>query len=243
VSDRPQLALAGVTTLLCDADGTLFPSEEPAFVASAAITRRIAERYGLTGDFSPEGLRSASTGRNFRDTTAQRLAEAGIAISPDELEQWVQRENDAVTERLAEALVVETDVVRAVKQLEARYRLALVSSSALRRLDACLDVTGLADYFPSRLRFSAEDSLDHPVSKPDPAVYRLALERLGCQPGEAIAIEDSVSGTRSAVGAGLVTLGIVQFAPPGERRSLRDRLHDAGATAVADDWAELEGWL
>jgi HAD superfamily hydrolase (TIGR01509 family) len=155
----------------------------------------------------------------------------------------VPQENDAVTSRLAQELVVEADVLRAVKQLETRYRLALVSSSALRRLEACLDVTGLAEYFGPRQRFSAEDSLDEPVSKPDPAVYRLALERLGCDAGEAIAVEDSVSGTQAAVGAGLVTVGIVQFAPSREQRSLRDRLRAAGAAAVAADWTELEGWL
>ena len=36
----PALDPAAVTTLLCDADGTLFPSEEPAYAASADVTNR-----------------------------------------------------------------------------------------------------------------------------------------------------------------------------------------------------------
>jgi hypothetical protein len=63
---------AEITTVLLDADGTPFFSEEPAFEASAEVTRAFAERFGLTGDFSPDHLRRTTTGKNFR-TTAQDL--------------------------------------------------------------------------------------------------------------------------------------------------------------------------
>jgi hypothetical protein len=36
----PRDVVTGLTALLCDADGNLFPSEEPAFVASAEVTNR-----------------------------------------------------------------------------------------------------------------------------------------------------------------------------------------------------------
>ena len=42
-----------------------------------------------------------------------------------------------------------------------------------------------------------------PAKKPDPAIYPLALERLGIEPGDAIVIEDSRNGLLAAVGAGL----------------------------------------
>lgn len=39
--------------------------------------------------------------------------------------------------------------------------------------------------------------------KPDPEAFVVALDRLGLAPGEAVAVEDSANGLRSAAGAGL----------------------------------------
>src|SRR4051794_8406789 len=91
----------GLTTILCDADGTLFPSEEPAFAASAVVTRDFAGHFGLQGDFSAERLRIETTGRNFRTTARDLLDQARIEASAGELEIWVEKERDAVTKHLA----------------------------------------------------------------------------------------------------------------------------------------------
>ena len=82
---------ANLTTILCDADGTLFPSEEPAFVASAVVTRSFAARFGLAGDHSAESLRIATTGQNFRSTARTLLSDAQVEVSDGELERWVDR--------------------------------------------------------------------------------------------------------------------------------------------------------
>jgi len=47
-----------------------------------------------------------------------------------------------------------------------------------------------------------------PRGKPDPAGYLLAAERLGIDPRDCLAIEDSPGGIRAARGAGMVTLGV-----------------------------------
>ena len=39
--------------------------------------------------------------------------------------------------------------------------------------------------------------------KPDPALYRVAIEELGIKPSEAVVFEDSLNGLRAAVAAGL----------------------------------------
>src|SRR3954447_14454369 len=92
----------GVTTVLCDADGTLFPSEEPAYTASAVVVQAFAERYGLVGDFTAENLRRIGTGRNFRAMAEHFRQDAGIAVDPDALQQWVDRERSEVTAHLAQ---------------------------------------------------------------------------------------------------------------------------------------------
>jgi HAD superfamily hydrolase (TIGR01509 family) len=239
----PRIEARGVRTVLCDADGTLFPSEEPAYDASALVTQAFAERYGLVGNFSAGELRRTGTGRNFRALATDLLAEAGVAADPAVLEEWVERERLAVTAHLAATLRPNAEVVSTVSALHRRYRLAVVSSSATPRLLTCLHATGLADAFDVSDVFSAEDSMPTPVSKPDPAIYRHALAALGASAGEALAIEDSPTGVRSAVAAGVATVGIVCFVPPNEVAARTSELVDAGAGTVVDDWRGISALL
>lgn len=44
---------------------------------------------------------------------------------------------------------------------------------------------------------------DAPAKKPDPLVYRIALQRLGVAPADAFALEDSPNGLRAALAAGI----------------------------------------
>jgi beta-phosphoglucomutase-like phosphatase (HAD superfamily) len=44
--------------------------------------------------------------------------------------------------------------------------------------------------------------------KPDPAPYRIALQRLGVAPADAVAIDDSPAGVRSALTAGLAVVAL-----------------------------------
>ena len=50
-----------------------------------------------------------------------------------------------------------------------------------------------------------------PAKKPDPAIYVLALERLGLEPQDALVIEDSRNGLLAAVGAGLRCVVTVSY--------------------------------
>jgi beta-phosphoglucomutase-like phosphatase (HAD superfamily) len=110
-------------------------------------------------------------------------------------------------------------------------------------VDACLRATGLADLFPAGRRYSAEDSLPRPASKPDPAVYLHALADLGAAAEHSLAVEDSLPGARSAVAAAVPTLGNLVFVPPHERAARRTELTDAGVTAVVGSWSAVESTL
>lgn len=53
------------------------------------------------------------------------------------------------------------------------------------------------------------------AGKPDPAPYRLALARLGADAATSLAVEDSVQGARSALGAGVATAYLGRVLPAG----------------------------
>jgi len=263
-----EIDLDGIGALLCDADGNLFPSEEPAFVASADVTNRFMQAFGLDRRFTPTELRLATTGKNFRTTAVDLAWQQGVALDPtltaqyaqatvtaeasrgDErmltasaLDCWVAEEKREVTAYLRETLHPDPGVIEPLTALSRRFVLAAVSSSATSRLAACFEVTGLARLFPEDRRFSAEDSLPTPTSKPDPAIHTYAGARLGVTTDQGLAIEDSVPGARSAVAAGYQTIGNVLFVPPAARPARIEALREAGVAAVMSCWRELADLL
>jgi beta-phosphoglucomutase-like phosphatase (HAD superfamily) len=221
--------LSAVRTLLCDADGNLFPSEGPAFEASTLVTNRLLADLGIDRRFSADELRRAAEGRNFRSTALVLAAEHGVEIAPDELERWVGEERREVTAHLG----------RTLRPDPTSYGLAVVSSSALGRLAACFTATGLDDLFPVAGRYSAEDSLPVPTSKPDPAIYAFAGEALGVAGRQAVAVEDAIVGAQSAVAAGFPTVGNVQFVAEEDRAARIEDLRAVGVVAVVSSWAGL----
>jgi beta-phosphoglucomutase-like phosphatase (HAD superfamily) len=240
-SALPTDVIEGLQALLCDADGNLFPSEEPAFEASAEVTNRFLAELGSAQRYTAEELRLASTGMNFRTTSRRLAVEAG---SPDvDIEPWVVEEKRAVTAYLGKVLRPHEETTTAVTELARYLRPAVVSSSALTRLDACFRATGLAELLPADVRFSAEDSLPVPTGKPDPAVYLHACRQLGVEPAAGLAVEDSVAGTLSAVRAGCPTVGNLLFVQPQEREERAAALREAGALAVVGSWRELADLL
>ena len=234
-------ALERVRMLLCDADGNLFPSEEPAFDASVEVTNAFLTSLGSDRRFTAEQLRLAATGLNFR-TVAQGLAAQAGAAHVD-VEPWVVEEKRAVTAHLARTLQPHAPTSAALTALASHLTLAAVSSSALARLAACFTATELDDLIPAGRRFSAEDSLPVPTSKPDPAVYLHACTQLGIAPAEGLAVEDSVPGAQSAVAAGCPTLGNLLFVAPAEREQRATDLRDAGVLAVVSSWQEIADLL
>jgi HAD superfamily hydrolase (TIGR01509 family) len=80
---------------------------------------------------------------------------------------------------------------------------AIASSSPADWVEGHLSDQGLLDRFPVR---ATGDEV--PRTKPDPAVYLLACERLGVDPSAAVAIEDSVNGIAAAKAAGMAAVAV-----------------------------------
>ena len=232
--------LSAVEVVLCDADGNLFPSEEPAFEASVEVTNRFLAERGVERQYGAEELRLAATGRSYRTILAALAREHGVGEpSGDELEQLVHAEREAVTAHLRTALHPDPAVLEPLTRIAERHGVAAVSSSAEARIEACFEVTGMAHFFPPERRFSAEDSLPVPTSKPDPAIYTYALHALGLRADQAVAVEDSPTGATAAVAAGIPTVGNLQFVSADERDERREQLTQVGVLTIVESWDEL----
>ncbi|XRQ04691.1 HAD family hydrolase [Actinomadura welshii] len=86
----------------------------------------------------------------------------------------------------------------------------LVTSGSRGSVERVLAACSLGGWFRGVLTGD-----DAPAGKPDPAFYLRACEQWGIRPDEAAAVEDSVHGVASAVGAGLTTYQVnaVERAP------------------------------
>jgi hypothetical protein len=110
-------------------------------------------------------------------------------------------------------------------------------------LDACFRATGLDGLTPAERRFSAEDSLPRPTSKPHPDVYRLAGERMQAAAGQALAVEDSVPGAQSAATPASRARHNLTFARPSERPGRRAALASAGVAWTGECWDQIADML
>ncbi len=112
----------------------------------------------------------------------------------------VHRARKAIDNELIAQQSILPGVVDYLDEAEALgLQLALASSSDHSWVDAHLTRLGLFERFP--IICCADDVGGRP--KPDPAVYHLAIERLGISPDEGLALEDSRNGVTAGKEAGL----------------------------------------
>lgn len=107
---------------------------------------------------------------------------------------------------------------------------ALVTNAPTKNAHFMLNILGLEETFDTVVIAEQEAA-----AKPDPTPYRVALERLGVTPQEAIAFEDSPGGIRSAVGAGIPTIGVASTGQPIKMREI-------GAFMTVYDFTDSEMW-
>lgn len=80
---------------------------------------------------------------------------------------------------------------------------ALVTNAPRSNAEFMLKTLALDDVFQPIIIAN-----DLPKGKPDPLPYQTALDRLNLKPDEALVFEDSPTGVRAAVAAGISTIGV-----------------------------------
>jgi len=117
-----------------------------------------------------------------------------------------------------------------------KLKKAVVTNAPPENTKFMLEILQLTETFPLVILGS-----EMPVGKPDPAPYKLCLEKLEISPKEAIVFEDSRSGIKSAVGAGIYTVGVASTHEP-------ESLLEVGASIVINDFSDeklqqlLDSW-
>ena len=114
---------------------------------------------------------------------------------------------------------------------EQGVRIGLASSTRYEVVHQELQDAGILSYFES---LTCGDMVKQ--SKPEPEIFLKACESLFVKPEEAIAIEDSFNGIRSAYRAGMLPIMVPDMIPPNEEM-------EQLTGKIFTDLAEVKEWL
>lgn len=119
-------------------------------------------------------------------------------------------------------------------------KFALVTNNPIDRAKSAMENASngrgseLLSLFEPGALFEASD-----IQKPNPHVYLKALSQVGADPSRTIAVEDSLTGAKASLGAGLKTFGYTYYGEFG----LGKKLHQIGVNKNFSDWADFPNLL
>lgn len=202
--------------LLFDLDGTLSNTDAVHFPNWIEILRP----YGV--EVTRELYEEKLSGRVDREAIEDVLPD----LPDEEVDELLEREELRARQRASE--IGPLPGLRGLIEAGRRRRLplALVTNSTREDAGEVLQPLGLHGAFAPVIHPQDTDE-DKPAALP----YEQALERLGLSAGEVVAFEDSVTGARSAVEAGIPTVGITSGHPP-------EDLLEAGVSIVVGDFMD-----
>ncbi len=183
--------------IIFDMDGTLIDSELHWHSAELSFLNK------FNIELTPEHTMKM-TGRSLRESVAMVKDEYRLSETVDELLEAKNKASESIYVHQAQAMPGALELLKCAKA--SGLRLAIASGSSLERIKMIVDRLGWGDYFDELV------STDHVnyIGKPDPAIYRYTVEKLGLQPSDCVVLEDSVNGVRSAKGAGVPCVAIIE---------------------------------
>lgn len=149
-------------------------------------------------------------GLNVNDTRTLVLAHYGQDFP---LEKFQKEATDCFRADIAQnGLPVMTGVKEILSYLNTTdYLIGLASSTKYDSVVKKLEMAGIREYFSVIV---TGDMVEH--SKPRPDIYLLACKKLGVEPGQAYALEDSPNGIRAAHSAGMKPIMVPDMIAPDE---------------------------
>lgn len=212
---RPQPA--DFELVIFDCDGVLIDSEP---IANRVLTERLA-LAGLS--LSCNEVMQRFIGRTRDGCLALAAELLGGNLPPDFSDRW----DTALYEALRREVRPIAGVMELVRQIAMPYCVA--SNSNRERMRVSLEASGLLPFFAGRM-FSSADVAN---PKPEPDLFVHAARSMGAVPGRCAVIEDTPTGVRAGVAAGMSVFGYV-----GGAHSNADALQAEGAR-IFDDMRTL----
>ncbi|PYF08525.1 HAD family hydrolase [Ureibacillus chungkukjangi] len=184
-----------IKALIFDFDGTIIDTETAWYITF----RDAYKTHGVDLTLEQYSQCLGTSLHSFNPYTHLKTHH-NLPIDLEEFKQLVQQQHTEmmIKERVRPGILqlLETAKSQGLK-------IGLASSSERSWIDKFVKLHGIENYFEC---YCTADTVKK--VKPDPELYLQALEKLGVEASEAIAIEDSPNGARAAVAAGIPTVVI-----------------------------------
>ena len=191
-----------IEAVIFDLDGVIIESEQ----VWERVRRRFTELHG--GHWRQDSSRHMM-GLSTREWAHYLTADLGVQMSDDEVADQLIEEMKADYDR---NLPLVPGAAAAVRELSARWPLAVASGSPLSLIDAVLEGASIRGEF--QLLLSCDEVA---AGKPAPDVYLEAARRLKVSVERCVVVEDSSNGIKSAASAGASIIAIPnRMYPPDE---------------------------
>src|SRR5215469_1334266 len=180
-----------IAAVVFDLDGVLVDSESVWDAARREVVASNGGRWQAAATRAMMGMSSPEWSRYLHDQLC-------VPLEPEQINELVVA---ALLDQYRRRLPLLPGAVVAVRRLADRWPLGLASSSNRPVIDVVLEQAGITGYFA--ITVSGEEVA---AGKPAPDVYLAATRRLGVDPADAAAVEDSTNGLRAAAAAGMVVI-------------------------------------
>ena len=207
-----------IAAVVFDLDGVLLDSEQVWDEAREQLAKERGGRWHPQAQRDMMGMSSTEWSRYMHETI-------GLPEPPEQINREVVERLSAIYRK---HLPVLPGAEEAVERLAACWPLGLASSSNRELIDLALELLGVDHLFAATV--SSEEVAR---GKPEPNVYLEAARRLGVDPAEAAAVEDSHNGILSAKAAWMRVVAIPNSHFPPDEAAL------AEADVVLDSLAGL----
>ncbi len=187
-----------IKAVIFDLDGVLVTTDELHYAAWCRLGAEI-------------GIHNFTKEDNLRQRGVSRMASLEILLektdtvyTEEEKLVLADRKNEYYKASLAE--ISEADVLPGALDFLKRLKAAGIKTavgSASKNAPAILDRTGLTPYLDA-----IACGLDVTKSKPDPAVFLCAAEKLGMDPADCLVVEDADAGIAAAKNGGMTALAV-----------------------------------
>jgi HAD superfamily hydrolase (TIGR01509 family) len=199
------VASTEIAAVVFDLDGVLLDSEAAWVKVKKQFTEETGGHWKEEAQWDMLGMSSIEWSRYMHD-------ELGVPLPPEQISSAVA---DRLAQQYRERLPLLPGAVEAVRSLARHWPLGLATSSNRNVIDLVLEEAGLADAFAATV-----SSEEVERGKPAPDVYLETARRLGVEPAECAAIEDSTNGIRSAHAAEMAVIAVPNRDFPPEPEAL-----------------------
>lgn len=216
-------------TIIFDCDGTLSRSDEAYFHGFCDAL----QKYGFAPP-TPQEYQEKYSGKVIRDII--RLYGEGVGIPlPPEVESCYWELEPPYLDRYTTSVI---GAHEAVTMLQENFITCVASNASVELVRYLLKSAALDGLFPDNLIFSSEH-VKQP--KPAPDVFLHALRMMNATPERSLIIEDSSSGVKAGVAAGVDVIG---FAGTSYDIDIKiTQLEAAGAMRVFTSWPEIVSFI